>query len=325
MNPVIGRYIALALLLSCWAGCRAPAPTTNPTGMIVTIADEERFVDHALATLRDNFFTPEYVDRSRGVIVSRPETSRQWFEFWRSDAPAGYQLLESSLHTVRRRVTINFVPADQPGARVAGRVESADPVQQQMQPAPRHAQPPRPAQAAPQRARAPTYAAPSQMTPVGGRVSPAPSRPGLTPAPPASRPRISPAPPAAAPAPPAPRPKPYRVTVTVDKERYSAPERQVTTVSGSLAIFSERLPTTEGIRASRGQGEHWIPLGRDGQYEQRLLARLVRTPVVSDQKPLPASAAPSSPAGRTAPPPRPPAPPPPSRVSNPPGQLQLIR
>ena len=65
-----------------------------------------------------------------------------------------------------------------------------------------------------------------------------------------------------------------RVSVQVDKERYSAPERQVTTASGALAIYSERLPTAEGLRAARTVGEHWVSLGRDLSFELYLLDRI---------------------------------------------------
>lgn len=68
----------------------------------------------------------------------------------------------------------------------------------------------------------------------------------------------------------------YRVAVTVAKTRYSAPDRQVTTPSGALAIYSDRLPTTEGLKKSATRGEHWVELGRDGLLEARLLARLRR-------------------------------------------------
>lgn len=75
-----------------------------------------------------------------------------------------------------------------------------------------------------------------------------------------------------------PTPREYRVTVEVDKFRYSAPERQVTTASGALAIYSERVPTTEGLRRARGKGDRWIPLGRDPLLEAYLLARLAEVP-----------------------------------------------
>lgn len=73
---------------------------------------------------------------------------------------------------------------------------------------------------------------------------------------------------------PAPADQLYRVGVTVEKSRYSAPDRQLTTAVGSMAIYSSRLPTEEGLRNARAAGEHWVPLGRDQALEELLLARI---------------------------------------------------
>jgi hypothetical protein len=67
----------------------------------------------------------------------------------------------------------------------------------------------------------------------------------------------------------------YRLTVEVEKSRWSTPERQVTTASGAMAIYSDRLPTTGGLRPTRQKGDHWIPLGRDALLEAYLLDKLV--------------------------------------------------
>ncbi|MBI5866413.1 MAG: hypothetical protein HZB38_18235 [Planctomycetes bacterium] len=67
----------------------------------------------------------------------------------------------------------------------------------------------------------------------------------------------------------------YRVNVTVEKSRYSAPERQLTTAAGGLAIYSSRLPTEEGLRNARSAGEHWVPLGRDPLLERWFLERII--------------------------------------------------
>jgi hypothetical protein len=167
------------------------------------------FIDETLSMLRRRDFTPERVDRDAGVVVTQPSTGRQWFEFWRRDSIGGYQLLESSIHTIRRVVTVKLDPLDP---------ETPD--------------------------------------------------------------------------------DEFRITVQVDKQRYSAPERQVTTASSALAIYSEHLPTTEGLAASRAAGEHWIPLGRDLQFEQYLLDMLTRVTagvaVLSDQaEPAPAQPEPA--------------------------------
>jgi hypothetical protein len=163
-------------------------PPDGPTQIVLQIPDREGFIDGTLSLLRHRDFAPERVDRDAGLIVTRPSTGQQWFEFWRSDSIGGYQLLESSIHTVRRIVTVHVDPVAQVGATDE-----------------------------------------------------------------------------------------YEVSVQVDKQRYSAPERQVTTASGALAIYSEHLPTTEGLAASRTEGEHWVPLGRDVELELYLLDKIAGT------------------------------------------------
>lgn len=156
--------------------------------MHVFLPDPDAFYDQALTFLRQRDFQPEYVNRAEGVILTQPSTGQQWFECWRQDSVGGYQLLESSLHTIRRTVTVRVEPLE----------PSAD-----------------------------------QQTAEN-----------------------------------------YRLAVEVAKERYSAPERQVTTASGALAMYSERLPTTEGMLVSKTDFAHWAPLGRDVLLEERLLNRL---------------------------------------------------
>lgn len=73
----------------------------------------------------------------------------------------------------------------------------------------------------------------------------------------------------------------YRVLVEVQKSRYQTPTRQITTVTGALGIYSERIPTDDGLRgiAIRRAAE-WKPLGRDGQLESVLLTEILRAPGV---------------------------------------------
>ncbi len=71
------------------------------------------------------------------------------------------------------------------------------------------------------------------------------------------------------------QPDEQQVTVQVEKSRYSAPERQVTTASGALTIYSEHIPTEEGLRRRRVEGEHWVPLGRDSLLEEYLLKQIL--------------------------------------------------
>jgi hypothetical protein len=178
------------------------------------VSDYEAFFDASCSTLRFYDFPPDRVDRTRGLIISRPTTSGQWFEWWRADSRGGYQTLESSLHTMRRIVTVTLAPLDQQPEESPG---------------------------------APTTLESQPTTTQAADVSEEPAAP------------IS---------------GRYRVTVQADKSRYEAPERQVTTASGALAMFSEKTPTVEGLRGPASRSVHWVPLGRDALLEEFLLAEL---------------------------------------------------
>lgn len=199
----LARFLALCAFFA--AGCAPPPRVIGPTDAILRIPDYEEFIDETLSVMRRADFPPAQVDRVRGVTVSRPSTGGQWWEFWRDDVHGGYQILEASIATVRRVVTIRVEP----------------------QPA------------------------------VG-------------------------------------EPNEYRVNVVVEKARFSSPERQVTTASAALRIFSERLPTDEGVRVTRTRGAHWVPLGRDGLLEVALLQRLARLPGVQLCSSIPATLPPAT-------------------------------
>ncbi len=214
----LGLLAVLFLASLAVDGCQAVPPPTGPAQMTFRVADYEDFVDETLTLMRLYDLPPEYVDRRAGLILSRPTTRGQWFEPWRVDSRGGYQMLESSLHTIRSVVTIHL-----------DRVSSDAPGQDAETPA-------------------------SASLPASTATLPA----GVSTMPVASEEPIGGV---------------YRVTVQVDKQRYSSPERQVTTASGALAIYSERLPTTEGLRADRAQVD-WVPLGRDALLEEFLLTRI---------------------------------------------------
>lgn len=188
--PVRHLKKIFAVTLCILAGCQRPAAPSGPTSMLVRLGDYEMFLDATLTMLREHDLQPRRVDRSRGVVRAGPSTSAQWFEFWRADARGGYQVLEASLHTMRRQVELRIEPVSDPSENR------------------------------------------------------------------------------------------YRVVIEAIKERFNSPSRQVTTTSGALAIYSERLPTEEGLRAAQLEGDQWVPLGRDGLLETYLLERLAMLPGV---------------------------------------------
>jgi hypothetical protein len=210
-----------AFFLPVLIGCQAPAAPSAPTEMVLQVRDYDAFVDSTLSLLRRCDFNPDVVDRANGLIVTGRTTGAQWFEFWRHDTPAGYELLESSLQTIGRTVTVTIKPES---PDTATRPASEEPSTTAAVPTT-------------------TEAADSGELPEGTESDEK-------------------------------HPGPYRVVVLVDKSRYSSPERQITTASGALTIFSEKIPTAEGLRVSRAAGVRWIPIGRDGQEEAYLLAQI---------------------------------------------------
>ena len=64
--------------------------------------------DACLASLKQRSFQIDRRDRRFGLIVTKPIIGKQFFEFWRKDTADLDDLLNSSLHTIRRIVTITI-------------------------------------------------------------------------------------------------------------------------------------------------------------------------------------------------------------------------
>lgn len=69
----------------------------------------------AREVLRRQRFEIDRLDRRAGVIVTRPLTSQSAFEFWRHDVDTSYDLLESTLNAIRRRVTVRVAAGEGDG------------------------------------------------------------------------------------------------------------------------------------------------------------------------------------------------------------------
>lgn len=239
---------ALGAALLSLGGCATPAQPAGPTEMLVRVEDRDAFFDNTLTFLRRHDLQPQRVDREAGEIVTVPTTSAQWFEFWRIDSQGGYQMLESSIGTIARVVTIELRSPDgavEESALDASAIEAdsaaiAPPPVLSSQPDSR----PEPVEG---QAAIATHAA-SGSAPALEAVQEPATGSGA---------------------------KEYRLSVQVQKLRYSAPDRQITTASGALGLFDKKIPTTEGLRAARDRSAHWIPLGRDAALEDYLLLEIV--------------------------------------------------
>lgn len=76
----------------------------------------------------------------------------------------------------------------------------------------------------------------------------------------------------------------WNIELQVDVYRLSTPEHQVTSASSALLAFSGGLPTTTGqVGVNASKQREWVPQGRDGELESRLLSQIFkaagRTPV----------------------------------------------
>ncbi len=111
---LMGRIFFIAAMGILWSGCRAQTPASEPctlTLQTVQADDTERLWEATLAVLRSNRFQIDRKDRQAGVITTFPETSQNWFEFWRHDVATSYDWAEASLQTTRRWVQVQIKPA----------------------------------------------------------------------------------------------------------------------------------------------------------------------------------------------------------------------
>jgi len=70
----------------------------------------------------------------------------------------------------------------------------------------------------------------------------------------------------------------WSVEMQVDVYRLSTPEHQVTSASSALLAFSGGLPTATGqVGVNASKQREWVPMGRDGELESRLLSQIFKT------------------------------------------------
>jgi hypothetical protein len=68
----------------------------------------------------------------------------------------------------------------------------------------------------------------------------------------------------------------WTIEVQVDVYRLSVPEYQITSSSSAIRSFNADLPTVTGEKVADARAaRRWVPLGRDGEMEERLLSRIL--------------------------------------------------
>ena len=109
---------AVIVLGSLLGGC---AKYTQPVPRVRELSAAEKnfesLWDASLQTLRKYGFTLAEQDRRAGIIKTAPTISQHFTEFWRREASTSRDVLEGSLHTVYRTVTIEIAPTEPGGEK----------------------------------------------------------------------------------------------------------------------------------------------------------------------------------------------------------------
>lgn len=101
--PLISIGLSALLLIGC-TDKRQP----QSDALARYDASFDRVWDACLESLEGRGFEIDRRDRRFGLIVTKPTVGKQFFEFWRGDTADSTDLLNSSLHTIRRVVTIRI-------------------------------------------------------------------------------------------------------------------------------------------------------------------------------------------------------------------------
>lgn len=110
---MLTRFSALLVVVAIGfgaVGCAAPQRDSEPVAQTFNTADDvqrDMLWQACQDVLREHLFAIDRLDVRSGVIRTEPQTSQQFFEFWRHDVDTPYDYFEASLRTIRRSVTVN--------------------------------------------------------------------------------------------------------------------------------------------------------------------------------------------------------------------------
>src|SRR5262245_36423646 len=103
-------FAALLLLPACQAPPVSPAPERQ-TVPLNSESQRAALWNACLDVLWRHQFEIDLRDVRTGTITTLPETTQNIVEFWRHDVATPYDLMEASMHTVRRWVQIRLLNA----------------------------------------------------------------------------------------------------------------------------------------------------------------------------------------------------------------------
>jgi hypothetical protein len=107
------RFLLTALAATC-LGCQPRPPASYQSRQQVNIKPDLQSTveiwEAAKDTLRNHSFSLDRVDRRGGVITTRPEISKHYFEFWRKDVATQHDVWEATLNPIRRWAEVRIAP-----------------------------------------------------------------------------------------------------------------------------------------------------------------------------------------------------------------------
>ncbi|MCF7957421.1 MAG: hypothetical protein K9M57_03110 [Phycisphaerae bacterium] len=112
--PVLpGRLVLITLGLAMFfqAGCTQPQRQAESKPVRVH-SDMVTLWPLCQEAIKERGFQIYYRNFNQGILETYPLISKQWFEPWHSDVVDGRSLLESSMHTLQRQVTLEIIRVD---------------------------------------------------------------------------------------------------------------------------------------------------------------------------------------------------------------------
>jgi hypothetical protein len=103
---------ALAACAFILAGCAQQQQSETVERICPAGIDKQRAFKIAEDVLGEMHFSIAKSDADLGVIITRPLTAAQFFEFWRKDNVDSFSSAEANLHTIRRIAELNIDQQD---------------------------------------------------------------------------------------------------------------------------------------------------------------------------------------------------------------------
>lgn len=113
------RLWAAPILVGLFTGCQAPQPgdyiSSRPLSAAAWAEYGDAIWEESQNTLREHEFKIDRVDRRAGLITTRPEPSRHFFEFWRQELRTAYDVWEATINPLRRWIEVKVIPSEASG------------------------------------------------------------------------------------------------------------------------------------------------------------------------------------------------------------------